>query len=585
MSDFSQALFHKTATLHSATCFLNALFREWSAYSVVQSGEQVAIRFPLEDQNTLVIPLRKLSVLGRHQYMGVFYLEKGDEREAIDFAGAVALILKTLMRHFNTEASQIEMFKSRVFSSLKNIEHALATRPDFFREFETLGFSFKESEQGLVIGHNFHPTPKSRDGFDELSTLRFSPEFGAQFKLVWLMADPSIVYQKKAESFDDRDWTLELAARDLDFGSDHGIPVPMHPWQFKSLSKTPVIAEYLKSGKLIVLGESKSIWHPTSSLRSVYCEEAPYMLKFSMSVRLTNSIRHLLIHEVDRGLQVRDVLNTELGRRFMTENPSFRIITEPAYLCFKDENQNPLPESIVVCRENPFHIQNSEGKIVLATLTQDGVFGDKNLLQGLITRMDSSEPLESRCRRWFREFLNVAVKPPILAQANYGFVLGAHQQNLILDIKNHLPKAVYFRDCQGTGYSELGYSLFSSQVPSIQRDNGNVLSERMGNGLFCYYLIINSTFNVIAALSASDWISEEELISELRSFLEHLLSEGVRDESGIKYLLNDELLMHKGNFLCSFRNLNENTSADPFSIYIPIKNPICAKTREEAFYA
>ncbi len=35
--------------------------------------------------------------------------------------------------------------------------------------------------------------------------------------------------------------------------------------------------------------------------------------------------------------------------------------------------------------------------------------------------------------------------------------------------------------------------------------------------------------------------------------------------------------MQKGNFLCSFVNMNENTTENPLGIYNPIKNPLREK--------
>lgn len=579
MSD--QIIYQRLATLHSATCFFNSLLREWNDYSVITTQSQTAIDLPLGGAQSLIIPLEKFSTLGRHQYTGQFFLKTRHEFSEVSFQEALQSLTSYLATSFHTDSAQILMFKERVLSSLYNIQYALEFRSEFIENLGQPSLTFKDAEQGLVVGHNFHPTPKSRDEFDEQDMMEFSPEFGGRFNLDWFAADPEIVHQKWATSFGNRKWTVELALKDLanteelQKALEQGfVPVPMHPWQLRQLLKNPSILNYTKSDRLIYLGPSKSRWHPTSSLRSLYQENAPYMLKYSMSLKLTNSVRHLLIHEVERGLQLRDVLVTKKGQEFQSQHSDFSIITEPAYLCFKDESGNPIAESIIVCRENPFNEQEAEGKVVLATLVQDAPLGGQNLLERILNSMDSDLSLKDRYKKWFLAYLEKAVRPMLAAQANYGFLLGAHQQNLILDIKNGWPARAIFRDCQGTGYSELGYSNFATEVPSITRDNGNVLNEKMGNYLFSYYLIINSTFNVISALSASSVVREEEFLSELQSFLIKLRAEGVNDSSCLDYLLKDTRLMHKGNFLCAFKSINENTSAYPLSIYTPIVNPL-----------
>lgn len=177
-----------------------------------------------------------------------------------------------------------------------------------------------------------------------------------------------------------------------------------------------------------------------------------------------------------------------------------------------------------------------------------------------------------RAREWFRAYLRVAVRPLIDAQSRFGIAMGAHQQNLVLGFRDGLPDRAYFRDCQGTGYSELGFKNFR-EVPSIQRSNGNILTEEMGNYLFSYYLILNSTFNVITAIAGSGWVSEEELIEVYREMLREMRAANPPDLSCLDYLLSAKSLMHKGNFLCSVQNTNENTIENPLSIYLPVENP------------
>lgn len=592
----------KAALMHASSCFLNSLLREWDGYQILPCFESRAIKLdkciaiPLGADERIVIPLRKRSLFGRHIYDGRFYLQSGWEVSLISFPDLVERLCDHLAGHFGSDPEAVSKFKARVFDSLKNVHASLRVQKEAIGElYESL--DFKSAEQGLIVGHNFHPTPKSRDGFEAADLMRYAPEFGGRFQLEWFMADPSILYEKRASSFGDRNWTMELALEDLfekarviELSKSGYVPVPMHPWQKEVLIKDPYVREYIEKDQLVFVGVSRADWYPTSSLRSIYRNDAPYMLKFSMSVRLTNSIRHLLAHEVERGLQLRDVLTTEKGQEFLRTYPAFKVITEPAFLALKDAEGKPMANTIIVCRENPFRGLEAEGKVVLATLAQDALLGGENLIHKCIRRSSGGLSLSEGSRRWFKAYLNFVVRPLVMAQANYGIVMGAHQQNVILDLRDGFPVGAYFRDCQGTGYSELGFTNFAKDVPLIYRENGNVLNERMGNYLFTYYLILNSTFNVISAISSSGWISDQELLSDLREVLRELRAEGVRDPSCLDYILESDTLMHKGNFLCSFRNINENTTADPLAIYTPIKNPLkscenVSARKPEAIYA
>lgn len=573
----SEKPFSKEAQIHTATCFLNSLFREWNGYQIIldsQFGKSIEVQ--ISDQHRLLIPIVQASSLGRHVYQGSFYEVTGKKYQTIYFDKLVQILTDHLAQAMKTDAEALAQFKNRVFSSQENI------RLSFEKKFLNAkldswpqSLNFKESEQSLLVGHNFHPTPKSRDQFSIEDLQKYSPEFGGQFKLDWYLVKPHLVHQSSAASFQEKNWTENLLKKDLGFQASAGlIAMPFHPWQIKVLQEQGLIRRWIDNQDMIFAGSSTENWFPTSSLRSIYHPKSDYMLKFSMTLKLTNSIRHLLPHEVERGLQLRDVISTQKGQEFLSAYPHFSILTEPAYLCLKDEAGNLLQDTIVVCRDNPFQKTDFENQVVLATLTQDALFKGKNLIQEGLEEQSSNQTSSEKAKQWFSQYLQVVVEPLVQAQANYGIILGAHQQNLILKIENGFPVAASFRDCQGTGYSELGFKNFAAEVPLINRQNGNVVSEKMGNSLFIYYLILNSTFNVISALAQNAWISEKILLADLHEFLIQLRHRGVQDPSCIDQILTSAKLPHKGNFLCAFQNMNENTTQDPLSIYVGVTNSI-----------
>ncbi|MCO5143997.1 MAG: IucA/IucC family siderophore biosynthesis protein [Oligoflexia bacterium] len=562
------------AKVHSENCFLNAFLREWPNSYVTKKNE---IHISL-GKKIVVLPLAKYSKVGRHHYLGSYYLLMSDKKSEISFEQFLTMILENIAEKFQISENELMPFKKRYDDSKKNIENILRFRK---KSAEDISHSFVSTEQSLIVGHNFHPTPKSRDEFSDEDLRSYSPEFCTKFSIDWFLADPNIVHNVQTNHFQTELWSLKMLRLDMPEAIENFkiylnkgyVPYPLHPWQTKVLSKELFFSEYKKEEKIIYLGKSNFEWKPTSSLRSLYRENSPYMLKFSMSLKLTNSIRHLLVHEVERGLQLEDVLSTQKGKDFLEKNPNFHILTEPAFLCLKNPKGNNLSETVVVCRKNAFMQKDAENKLLLATLTQDGLYGRDNLLLEILKNTQDDLGQKEKVSKWFKMYLETVLSPLFDAQANYGILLGAHQQNLILEICEGYPTKAFFRDCQGTGYSELGYKNFAKEVALITRENGNVLDDDMGKYLFSYYLIINSTFNVIAALASASWISEEELINDLRSHLELLLKFS-SDKNCLNYLLYNSELMNKGNFLCSFKSINENTTENPLSIYTPIKNPL-----------
>ena len=104
--------------------------------------------------------------------------------------------------------------------------------------------------------------------------------------------------------------------------------------------------------------------------------------------------------------------------------------------------------------------------------------------------------------------------------------------------------------------------------------SGNELPDELGVRLFCYYLFINSTFNVISSLAAAGLCPESRLWHQLRDWLRQRQAEHPEDASALEYLLASPHLYAKNNFLCSLRALNENTLEDLESIYHPMPNPL-----------
>jgi N2-citryl-N6-acetyl-N6-hydroxylysine synthase len=567
------------AEKHSASCFLNSLFREWSEYQFDEKSWSFVIE--LEQDESLIIPLLHFSFVGRHEYAQDFFLKKKDKTATLDFFSMVEILLHHLSKTYQTSSEQMKTFIERIKDSAANIEVALEMRGAELEElYRKDSLHFSEGEQALIVGHTFHPHPKNRDEFSFDDYKKYAPETAGAFKLHWFLVDPQILHQQVSKNFPEKKWAKEIFINEFSADSlkNGFIPYPVHPWQKNVLLNLPLIQEYLSAGKIIDHGESynEDPWIPTSSLRSIYKEVSPYMLKFSLSVRLTNSIRHLLPLEVVRGLQVMDVFSTRQGESFLKDHPNFKVIYEPAFMALVDQDQKIVNETIVALRMNPFSSKNSSQKLVLATLTQDHPLEGMSMIGRMIAN-ENKKRIHSQhelAYSWFNLFVEKALKPLMMAQANYGIYLGAHQQNLILEIKDNMPSGAYFRDCQGTGYSQIGFDLFSAKVDLMTRDNGNVLDEKMGNYLFSYYLIINSTFNVVSTLAADTGVTEVSLLKILREHLEEWRRAGVKDSSCLDYLLDQKELMQKGNFLCSFINMNENTTTNPLSIYNPIPNPI-----------
>lgn len=553
------------ALMHSANAFFNSFFMESSLHEMITFNGKKSFVIPLQGEE-LIVPVDYYSQLGRHHYSGDFYLRGQGTSEKISFEMAVRKLLNHL-------ASSDDLY-GRVFESLSNITTILNNRQDELSRICEGEADFISAEQALFAGHAFHPAPKSRLGFTNEDARLYSPEEKASFPLKWFFIKEDLLFEKHSNVFSDPKWMTDFFTSESSQRIPIGyLPFPCHPWQAKRLSDNPVIKEYIQERKIIEAHHVNTEWKATSSLRSLYRKDARYMLKFSMDVKLTNSIRHMLLHELERGLQVQEIMMSVPGKKFLSEHPCFDVMFEPVFIAIRDRNNQPMKETFVMARENISH-HDSSSSFMLAYMTQDHPTFKGNFIQHEIKKYAEKNKLttEVAAKAWLHAILNTAIKPLLHAQANYGILLGAHQQNLIIRLKDHLPIGAIFRDCHGTGLSPLGQVLFEEQT--IGRDkNGNLMSEEIGNYLFSYYLVINSLFNILAAIARFEFVPEKMVINETRLFLSDLLNSGVKDPSCLHYLLKSPKLKHKGNFFCSLKNINENTTDNPLSIYKDINNP------------
>ncbi|HEY9100467.1 IucA/IucC family protein [Chitinimonas sp.] len=577
------------AEVASLTAFMNALWREWpqARHEAPTVGQPGTLLLPLtRPQGLLHLPLQHYSPAGRHRFEGTIHFHPaGGMPFELDFAQAVALLAGEPTLAPGTGDAARRLFLRRVLDSAANLLAAEQQRTPALQAMQWPEADYLAAEQGLVYGHAVHPTPKSRDEFTTEDLARYSPEFGGRTPLAWFAVREEALWQTESGA-ERAAQQLEalvgsdpaLAGMQADYPREHGwYWLPVHPWQARLLRQTASYRHWRERNALVDLGERGTDWFPTSSLRTVYAPHAPAMLKFSLSVRLTNSRRVLQSAEVGRGRLIHGAFASQLGRELQARCPTLGILHETAALALLSPEGTPLAESFVIFRDNPFPA--GETAYVMATFCQDGVDGSPSMAARLIADLAAQAgcPLETMALDWFDRFLAVAIRPLLIAQADYGFLFSAHQQNTVLGLQDGWPARFWFRDCQGTTFRAETIAALAEEVPGIGAAAELAFDEPMTNRLFGYYLIVNNLFNLMATLGADGVASEVALASRLRSFLEALRREPLRYPHFVDYLLSAQELMSKGNFMICFADLNETTQPEgSFRSYVPVHNPIAA---------
>ncbi|OHV07645.1 IucA/IucC family protein [Kushneria phosphatilytica] len=555
--------------LLAATSFFNALLRETADWQMTADGTDAGgtVRLPLNGGEQLCLTLQHRSHSGRCRLLLPLELETDQGRRPIDFLPAVERLMGESPLFDGVEAEQRQAFIERVQESRHNIADSL-TRRDDADELARGPLDFLHAEQGVLAGHDFHPAPKSRAPFTLEQARTYCPEYRADFHLVWWAVAPELAVSDSSRERSAAELMTDLLPESLVDRVPAGfMPLPMHPWQAQQLQQRDDIRARMTAGRLVRLGESPQRWAPTSSHRSLYLAGARWQLKGSLSARLTNSVRELHINEVARGLRLDRwwrSLPASLTR-------SFRLMQEPAWLGWHDDQGSIDEASLILLRENGITEPGAE-RSVLATLTQRLESDSATLLTARVRHYarQHAMPSDSAAMKWFEAFCEQVLTPLLRLVVEEGVVLLAHQQNIVLRLEEGLPAGVDYRDCQGSGVT----AHFFERHPAAEVSQDHRLTDAMLRRYFPYYVLVNSTLAVTGALAEDGLMDERHLLVRLRHHLEHLAATLEGDRALLDHLLYSPTLEVKSNFFCYLAGINESTLDDPARIYIDIPNPL-----------
>ncbi|MET7328795.1 IucA/IucC family protein [Nonomuraea sp. NPDC005650] len=380
------------------------------------------------------------------------------------------------------------------------------------------------SEQSLVYGHPFHPSPKARGGD---GWLRYAPEAHARFPVRLLGVREDVLAEGGDASVLDSMGEAPRGYRLL----------PAHPWQLELLR--PAFG-----AELIDLGPGPEVL-PTSSVRTVYAPGAEACLKFSLDVRITNCVRKNAWYELAGAVE----LTSRLGPIFKevaNRHPATRWLPEPGYRSAALGTR--LHEGLgVIVRQSPW------------TACSPGV--TPVLAAALALDAPVADPLA-----WWRAYVAAVALPVMELYFAYGVVLEPHLQNVLVGLDaDGLPAESVFRDLEGTklvaGRHDLD-GLRPEVAAALTYD-----AER-GWARVVYCLLVNHLTEIAATVAGAD----DGLLRELWRIARDLLA-GQAGDLGRPLPLSDLLA---GAPLPAKANLGVRwaRAADRTAGYVPIANPL-----------
>ncbi|WP_129116409.1 IucA/IucC family protein [Halegenticoccus tardaugens] len=583
-----------SATIHA---FLNCYLRETGDYEVVRTSrtpidagtDRTAVCELDEQRLELFVPLRYESPTGRHLFeLPVRYRSGDGEPVPADAATLAALLGKELSLAAGGEGDLSELLR-RVLVSERNVERFVEGRADDAERLYGFETDFRDAEQSLVYGHLLHPTPKSREGIADHEAGTYAPELRGSFPLYYFRADPSVLDGGSAREESAVEWVKsELRADDevpasfvdANVEGDDAL-VPIHPWQADYLLDQPHVRAAIDDGVLEPLGRVGREYFPTTSVRTAYSPESSFMHKGSLAVQITNSERTNKLPELDRGVAVAELLETELGEELRDRFPGFDVVRDPAYLtldlgAYQSADEGPESGFEVVLRENPFRGLDAANATPVVGLCQDGIDGPSRLariVETLAEREGRSTAAVSR--DWFRRYLDRSLRPILWLYLTWGVGVEAHQQNSVLRLDGGYPAEFFYRDNQGYYFCESTYDEVDALLPGVGERADTICPDAVADERIRYYVVLNNVFGVVNAFGVADLVDERDLLAVLREELRSL-REFDRDGSElVESLLSERRLPCKANLRTRVRDMDELVgSLEEQSVYTEIPNPI-----------
>ncbi len=235
-----------------AHTLLNCLLREVSGPGAPDRRRHRPSADRLPRRGVLLrVALRRTSLLGAHRFTGPVTEQAEDGWAEVGWRpagrvrarGAVAAHRRGQRRVPRADRLQPSGRRGRARLARRT---AAGRAPD--REDEDWLAAYLASEQSLLFGHRFHPTPKARTG-DPASWQSYAPEAGASFPLLLLAVRDELIAEEAAEA----GATAALDALHTDVPDGYRL-LPVHPWQYELLRDHPGLREALDRDDIRVLG-------------------------------------------------------------------------------------------------------------------------------------------------------------------------------------------------------------------------------------------------------------------------------------------------------------------------------------------
>ncbi|MEU2510763.1 IucA/IucC family protein [Streptomyces syringium] len=538
-----------------AHTLLNCLLREVSGpeHQTAVSDGHLLLRLP-RCGALLRVALRRASLIGAHRFTGPVSAQGPDGWAELPWPTVAEYIHRELELRTGVRNDE---FLAQVASSHAGVSAALdAARRETGapgRRCADGSDAYMDSEQSLLFGHRFHPTPKARTG-SLADWDRYAPETGARFRLRHLAVRREHVREETVTPG-------ALAALDRQGTVPDGYRLlPVHPWQYAMLRDEAALRAAIGRRDVLDLGPRGTEFEPTASVRTLY--DGRDFLKFSLNIRITNCLRKNAEYELTGAVALTRLLEpvaADLAARF----PGTDLLREPAYRTL-DLGSRDLAEGFGVIVREGLGARLAPGVTgLLAAAVADEYPTGAAQLARLPATAGPAEALA-----WWDAYLGLLVPPVLAAYFDHGVVLEPHLQNVVLGVDaDGTPRQILFRDLEGTKLLPDRHATALAALPDDVARPMTYDRER-GWDRVVYCLLVNHLAEMLAALADRHPHLEPELWRAVRATLDRRAT-AHGDPPPLRALVAGVPLPAKANLLTRWER-----KADRDAGYVRIASPL-----------
>ncbi|KTD91876.1 GNAT family N-acetyltransferase [Pseudoalteromonas sp. H71] len=371
-----------------------------------------------------------------------------------------------VLHFFSVQGPALGLTGERLATYLEELNATLASAC-YKRENNTLSaaelakLGLQQIEAAMSEGHPAFVANNGRIGFSKADFLRYAPEVGKPFKVLWLAAHKTVCDFAYSEYFSDYpshiSGELDLTTRDAfnkalkaqNLNPDDYLFMPAHPWQYQH-KLSVVFTNEFANNRLVYLGEGDDLYQAQQSIRTLYNCSHPHKpyLKVALSILNMGFMRGLSRAYMAVTPAINDWVFNKVNHDPTLSACSFTALREYATLgyahhTFEQSELGDTPyRKMFAClwRENPNHnLQNNEQLTTMAALLHLDNKG-KSMAGALIDQSGLST------HAWLQSYFSAYLIPLVHCFYAHKLVFMPHGENLILKLKNSVPVGAYMKD-------------------------------------------------------------------------------------------------------------------------------------------